>query len=159
MDTRSLTDVRRRARELTPPAQKDKFLAENKPINKHHKLYRQFAKPPGQVPGEYSGDYPRATSVEGDDTRYAGLKAPVGDSLFAAYDPLDVKAAKYLIVASSDYLYRPRSFFWPDVIFLRAPKLDWGQSASMTISVRRAIGMDSQVIIIAGSNVKGCCPV
>ena len=32
------------------------------------------------------------------------LKAPVGDSLFAAYDPLDIKAAKYLIVASSDYL-------------------------------------------------------
>ena len=32
------------------------------------------------------------------------LKAPVSDSLFAAYDTLDIKAAKYLIVASSDYL-------------------------------------------------------
>ena len=49
--------------------------------------------------------------MEGDDKRYAGLMAPVGDSLFAAYDPLDMKAAKYLIVASSDYLYTPRSFF------------------------------------------------
>ena len=37
-----------------------------------------------------------------------------------------MKAAKYLIVASSDYLYTPRSLFWPDVIFLTAPKLDWG---------------------------------
>ena len=70
-------------------------------------MYRQFAKPPGQAHGEYSRDYPRTTSVEADDSRYAGLMAPVGDSLFAAYDPLDMKAAKYLIVASSDYLYTP----------------------------------------------------
>ena len=40
LNTRSLTDVRRRARELTPPARKGKFLADNKPNNKHHKLYR-----------------------------------------------------------------------------------------------------------------------
>ena len=56
LNTRSLTDVRQRARELTPPARKGKFQAENKPNNKHHKMYRQFAKPPGQTPGEYSRD-------------------------------------------------------------------------------------------------------
>ena len=156
-NTRSLTDVRRRARELTPPARKGKFLAENKPNNKHHKMYRQFAKPRGQAPGEYSRDYPGglslySTSVEGDDKRYAGLMVPVGDNLFAAYDPLDMKAAKYLIVASSDYLYTPRSLFWPDVIFLTAPKLDWGQSAGMMISVRRVVSMKPQVTVVAGSN-------
>ena len=124
LNARSLTDVRRRARELTPPARNGKILAENKPNNKHHKIYRQFSKLPGQAPGEYSRDYPRATSVEGDDKRYAGLKAPVCDSLFVAYDLLDLKAAKYLIVACSDYLYTPRSLFWSDVIFLTAPKLD-----------------------------------
>ena len=121
LNTRSLTDVRRRARELTPPARKGKFQAENKPNNKHHKKYRQFSKPPGQAPGEYSREYPRATSVEGGDSSYEGLKAPVGDSLFAAYDPLDIKEAKYLIIASSDYIYTPRSLFWPDVIFLTVP--------------------------------------
>ena len=152
LNTRSLTDVRRRARELTPPARKVKFLAENKPNNKHHKMYRQFAKPPGQAPGEYSREYPRATSVEGDNKRYAGLMAPVVFSLFAAYDPLDMKAAKYLIVASSDYLYTPRSLFWPDVIFLTAPKLVWVQSAGMMISVRRVVSMEPQVIVVAGSN-------
>ena len=98
LNTRSLTDVRRRARELTPPARKGKFLVESKPYHKHHKMNRQFAKPPAQAPSEYSRDYPRATSVEGDDKRYAGLKATIGDNLFAAYDPLDMKAAKYLIV-------------------------------------------------------------
>ena len=152
LNTRSLTDVRRRARELTPPARKGKFLTENKPNNKHHKMYRQFAKPPGQAPGENSRDYPRATSVEGDDRRYAGLTSPVGDSLFAAYYPLDMKAAKYLIVASSDYLYTHRSLFRPDVIFLTAPKLDWGQSVGMMISIRRVVSMEPQVIVVAGSN-------
>ena len=152
LNTRSLTDVRQRARELTPPARKGKFQKDSKPNNKHHKMYRQFAKPPGQTPGEYSRDYPRATTVDGDDRRYWELKATVGDGLFAAYDPLDMKAAKYLIVASSDYLYTPRSLFWPDVIFLTAPKLDWGQSIGMMISVRRVISMEPQVIVVAGSN-------
>ena len=152
LNTRSLTDVRQRARELTPPARKGKFQADNKRNNKHHKMYRQFAKPPGQTPGEYSRDYPRTTTVDGDDNRYGKLKAPVGDGLFAAYDPLDMKAAKYLIVASSDYLYTPRSLFWPDVIFLTAPKLDWGQAIGMMISVRTVVSMEPQVIVVAGSN-------
>ena len=76
----------------------------------------------------------------------------MGDSLFPAYDPLDIKAAKDLIVASSDYLYKPRSLFWPDVIFSTAPKLDGGQSVGMTINVQRTVSMDPQVIRIAGSN-------
>ena len=38
------------------------------------------------------------------------------------------------------------------IIFLTAPKLDWGQSVGMTISVQRTINMDPQVIVIAGSN-------
>ena len=152
LNNRSLTEVRQRARELTPPARKGKFQTDSKPNNKHHKMYRQFAKPPGQTPGEYSRDYPRATTVDGDDRRYGELKAPVGDGLFAAYDPLDMKAAKYLIVASSDYLYTPRSLFWPDLIFLTAPKLDWGQSIGMMISVRRVVSMEPQVIVVAGSN-------
>ena len=152
LNTRSLTDVRQRARELTPPARRGKFQAENKPNNKHHKMYRQFAKPPGQTPGEYSRDYPRTTTVDGDDQRCGKLKAPIGDGLFAAYDPLEMKAAKYLIVASSDYLYTPRSLFWPDVIFLTAPKLDWGQAIDMMISVRRVVSMEPQVTVVAGSN-------
>ena len=151
LNTRFLTDVRQRARERTPPARKGKFQTDNKPNNKHHKMYRQFAKPPGQTPGEYSRDYPLTNMVDGDDRRYGKLKAPVGDGLFAAYDPLDMKAAKYLIVASSDYLHTPRSLFWPDVIFLTAPKLDWGQSIGLMISVRRVVSMESQVIVVAGS--------
>ena len=89
--------------------------------------------------------------MDGDDKRYGELKASVGE-LFAAYDPLDMKAAKYLIVTSSNYLYKPRSLFWPDVIFLTAPKLDWGQSVGIMISVRNVVSIEPQVILVAGSN-------
>ena len=47
LTTRSLTDVRRRARELVPPLRSGKFTTENRPNNEHHKMYRQFTKPPG----------------------------------------------------------------------------------------------------------------
>ena len=63
-----------------------------------------------------------------------------------------MKAAKYLIVASSDYLYTSRSLFWPDVIFLTTLKLDWGQSIGMMVSVLRVASMEPQVIVVAGSN-------
>ena len=48
LNTRSLREVRRRAREMTPPSQKGKFLVKNKPNNNHPKLYRQFSKPPAR---------------------------------------------------------------------------------------------------------------
>ena len=40
LNTRSLTDVRRRARELTPPPRRGKFMTENRPNNKNFKMYR-----------------------------------------------------------------------------------------------------------------------
>ena len=38
------------------------------------------------------------------------------------------------------------------MISLTVPKLDWGQSAGMMISVRRVVSMEPQVIVVAGSN-------
>ena len=69
---------------LVSPLRSSKFTTENRPNNKHQKMYRQFSKPPSQLPGEYWREYPRATSVEGDDRRYRGLEILMGDSLFAA---------------------------------------------------------------------------
>ena len=86
LNTRSLKDVCRRARELIPSLRKGKFTMENKPHKKHHQMYLHFSKPLGQLPGEYSREYPRATSVEGDDRRYKRLETPMDDSLFAGYD-------------------------------------------------------------------------
>ena len=111
--TRSLRDVRQQARERAPPSRKGKFLVENKPNNKHHKMCRQIvSKPPGQQAGDCSRDYPRMKSDEGDEKRYAHLESPKWDNMFAVYDPLEMKLGKILIVASSDYLYAPRSLFF-----------------------------------------------
>ena len=63
-----------------------------------------------------------------------------------------MKLGKILIVATSDYLYTPRSLFWPDVIFLTAPNLDWGQAVGMAITVQRVVYLDPEVVIVAGSN-------
>ena len=38
------------------------------------------------------------------------------------------------------------------MIFLTAPKIDWGQSAGIMIRVRKTISMEPQVIVITGSN-------
>ena len=38
------------------------------------------------------------------------------------------------------------------MIFLTSPKLDWGQSAGMMLSVQRDVNMEPQVIVVAGSN-------
>ena len=62
--------------------------------------------------------------------------------------------AKYLIVAVPDYVYSPRSLFWPDVIFPTPPKLYWGQSIAMAISLQRVANLDPQVIVIVGSNAE-----
>ena len=59
---------------------------------------------------------------------------------------------KLLVLISSDYLYTPHSLFWPDVIFLTAPKLDWCQAVGMAISVQRVVNVESKVVLIAGSN-------
>ena len=104
LNTRFVSDVCWRARELIPQLRKSKFEANqhNEPNNKHNKLYRQVSKPPGQTRAEYSRDYPRSISVEDDVRWYKGLDTQKGDSLFADYDLLDIKNAKYLIMDSSD---------------------------------------------------------
>ena len=49
--------------------------------------------------------------VKCEGTKYALLDSPKGDSLFASYDPREMKLGKMLIVASCDYLYTPAPYF------------------------------------------------
>ena len=120
LNTRSLTDVRHQVRVRDPPNHKGKILVEKRPNKRHHKMGKQFAKPPGQSAGKCSRDYPRVTPLEGDERSYLRRESPKGDSLFAAYDPQEMKLGKILTVASSDYLYTPRSLFWPVVFFFHS---------------------------------------
>ena len=97
LNMRPVTDVRRRARKMIPPIRKGREQAQQKTT----RFIGNYLKPL-QPPCEDSGDYTRAISIEGNDSRYIRLDTPKGDSLFASYDTFDIMKAKYLIVASLD---------------------------------------------------------
>ena len=45
LKTRSMTDGRQQVRERAPPNREGKFIVDNKPNNRHHKMCRQFTDP------------------------------------------------------------------------------------------------------------------
>ena len=113
-------------------------------------MFRQIKAPPGHVKERA---YPKQVNQEGDVQRYGGLKAIKKDeTIFATYDNVEMRKAKIMIVASSDFVYTSRSLFWPDVIMLAAVDLDLMQSVSMAIGVQRQTEMNPVTILFAGMN-------
>ena len=97
--------------------------------------------------------YPKQVNKEGDVQRYGGLKAIKKDeTIFAAYDKAEMRKAKVMKVASSDFVHTSKSLFWPDVIILAAVDLDLMQSVSMAIGVQRQTDMNPITIVFAGIN-------
>ena len=120
------------------------------PIGEHVKMFRQKKAPPGHVKERA---YPKQVNQEGDVQRYGGLKAIKKDeTIFATYDKVEMRKAKIMIVASSDFVYTSKSLFWPDVIMLAAVDLDLMQSVSMAIGVQRQTEMNPITILFAGKN-------
>ena len=111
-----------------------RFLKTRAPIGQHVKMFRQIKAPPGHVKEEA---YPKQENQEDDVQRYGGLKAIKKDeTIFAAHDKLEMRKAKIMLVASSDFVYTSKSLFWPDVIMLAVVDLDLMQSVSMAIGVQ-----------------------
>ena len=80
-----------------------RFLTTRAPIGQHMKIFRQVKAPPSHVKERA---YPKQVNQEGDVQRYGGLKAIKKDeTIFAAYDKAEMRKAKIMIVASSDFLY------------------------------------------------------
>ena len=74
------------------------------------------------------------------------------ETIFAAYDKAEMRKAKIMIVANSDFVHTSKSLFWPDVIMLAAVDLDLLQSVSMAIGVQRQTEMNPITIVFAGIN-------
>ena len=111
-------------------------------------MFRQVKAPPGHVKERA---YPKQVNQEDDVQRYGGLKAIKKDeTIFAAY--AEMRKAKIMIVASSDFVHTSKSLFWSDVIMLAAVDLDLMQSVSMAIRVQRQIEMHPITIVFAGIN-------
>ena len=120
-------------------------MVENKPNNKHHKISRHFTKTPGQQAASIQKITPRRVA-RSDEKRYSHSETPMGDSPFAAQDPLVIKNGKILRVASSGYLCVPRSLILTGRNFF-----DSAQSGLRT-GVGDGDNMDPQAVITTGSN-------
>ena len=113
-------------------------------------MFRQVKAPPGHVKERA---YPKQVNQEGDVQSYGGLKAIKKDeTIFAAYDKAEMRKAKIMIVANSDFVYTSKSVFCPDVIMLAAVDLDLKQSVSMAIGVQRQTDVNPITIVFAGIN-------
>ena len=86
------------------------------------KMFRQVTAPPGHAKGKI---YPKLVNQDGDVQRYGGLKAIKKDeTIFAACDKAEIRKAKNMIVANSEFVHTSKSLFWPDFIMLAAVDLD-----------------------------------
>ena len=150
VNARPLQDVRLNHDEGKREERPGRFLTKRAPIGQHVKMFRQVATPPSHVKDR---TYPKLVSQDGDVQRYGGLKAIKKDeTIFAAYDKAEIRKAKIMIVANSEFVYTSKSLFWPDVIMLAAVDLDLLQSVSLTIGVQRQTDMNPITIVFAGIN-------
>ena len=97
--------------------------------------------------------YPKQVTQEGDVQRYGGMKMIRKDeTIFAAYDKVEMRKANILLVAKSDFAHTSKSLFWPEVIIMAAVDLDLMQSVSMAIGIQRRTEMNPITIVFAGIN-------
>ena len=150
VNARPLQDVRLNHDEGNQEERPGRFLVTRAPIGQHVKMFRQVSSPPGHVKERI---YPKLVNQDGDAQRYGGLKAIKKDEIiFAAYDKAEMRKAKIMIVANSEFVYTSKSLFWPDVIMLAAVDMDLLQSISLAIGVQRETGMNPITIVFAGIN-------
>ena len=150
VNARPLQDVRLNHDERNREERPGRFLTARAPIGQHVKIFRQLTTPPGHVKERV---YPKLVNQDGDAQRYGGLTAIKKDeTIFAAYDKAEMRKAKIMVVANSEFVYTSKSLFWPDVIMLAAVDLGLLQSVSLAIGVQRQTEMNPITIVFAGIN-------
>ena len=150
VNARPLQDVGLNHDEGNREERPGRFLTTRTPIGQHVKIFRQLTTPPGHVKERV---YPKVVNQDGDAQRYGGLIAIKKDeTIFAAYDKAEMRKAKIMVVANSEFVYTSKSLFWPDVILLAAVDLDLLQSISLAIGVQRQTDMNPITIVFAGIN-------
>ena len=150
VNARPLQDVRLNHDERNREERPGRFLTARAPIGQHVKIFRQLTTPPGHVKERV---YPKLVNHDGDAQRYGGLTAIKKDeTIFAAYDKAEMRKAKIMVVANSEFVYTSKSLFWPDVIMLAAVDLDLLQSVSLAIGVQRQTETNPITIVFAGIN-------
>ena len=150
VNARPLQGVRLNHDEGNREERPGRFLTTRAPIGQHVKIFKQLTTPPGHVKERV---YPKLVNQDGDAQRYGGLTAIKKDeTIFAAYAKAEMRKAKIMVVANSEFVYTSKSLFWPDVIMLAAVDLDLLQSVSLAIGVQRQTDMNPITIVFAGIN-------
>ena len=148
VNVRPLQDVKLNHDEGNREERPGRFLTTRAPIGQYVKMFRQVKAPPFHVKERA---YPKQVNQEGEVQRYGGLKAIKKDeTIFAAYDKVEMRKAKIMIVANSDFVNTSKSLFWPDVIMLAAVDLGLTQYVSMAIGAQRLTDMNPITIVFAG---------
>ena len=150
VNARPLQDVKLKHGEGNREERPGRFLTTRALIGQHVKMFKQIRAPPSHVKQKA---YPKQVAQEGDAQRYGGMKMIRKDeTIFAAYDKVEMRKAKILIVANSEFVHTSKSLFWPGVIMLAAVDLDLMHSVSMAIGIQRQTEMNPITIVFAGIN-------
>ena len=149
VNARPLQDVKLNHKEENREERTVRFLTTRAPIGQHVKMFKQIRAPPPHVKERA---YPKQEIQDGDVERYGGMKFRKNEAIFAAYDKVETRKAKILVVAKSDFVHTSKSLFCPDVIMLAAIDLDLMQSVSMANGVQRQTEMNPITIMFAGIN-------
>ena len=103
VNARPLQDVRLNQDEENREERPGRFLTTRAPIRQHVKMFRQVTAPPGHVKERI---YSKLVNQDGDVQRYGGLKAIKKNETIFAYDKAEIKKAKIMIVANSEFAGR-----------------------------------------------------
>ena len=71
-------------------------------------MFKQVRAPPAHLKQRA---YPKSVAQECDVERYGDLKLRIHETIFAAYDKTEMKRAKMLVVASSEFAHTSQSLF------------------------------------------------
>ena len=141
VNARPLQEVRLNHDEGNQEERPGRFLTTWAPIGQHVKMFRQVATPPSHMKERtYSKQVSQDKAIKKDET------------IFAAYDKAEIRKAKIMIVANSEFVYTSKSLFWQDVIMLAAVDLDLLQAVSLAIGVQRQTDMSPITIVFTGIN-------
>ena len=149
VNARLLQDVRMNHIERNKEERPERFLTTSAPTGQNVKMFKEEQAPPAHVTERaYAKTVPQGGDVE----RYRELKFGIDETIIATYDKAEMRRAKILVIASSDFVHTSKFSFWPDVIMLAGTDLDWMQSISMAIGVQRQTEMNLITFVFTGIN-------
>ena len=132
VNVRPLQDVRMNLSKGNREERAERSLTTRAPIGKQEKMFKQVRAPPSHVKERA---YPKQVAQESNVEGYGELKIRMDETIFAAYDNVDMRKARNLVAANSDFAYTSKSLFWPGLIMLAAIDLDLIQSVSVANGV------------------------